>query len=168
MKITAVSLFLVIFLLSASSASATTITNNVRVNANGSNANANVNISNNINSSSNYSSSSESRTSVSISQTGEGESSVTVNGKEWKVEGLGEIKVNENNTSTIKTSLTVLPTTEPTATLESLSNAEVEIEEDGQVLGAQTENIQQNISFIEKLTGFMSKLFYKFTLLLNS
>lgn len=36
---------------------------------------------------------------VQISQTGEGTSSVTINGKEYKVEGPGELKVNESVSS---------------------------------------------------------------------
>lgn len=47
----------------------------------------------------NVSVSNQSRTDVYINQTGQGTSSVKVNGKEWKLEGPGEIKVNESTSS---------------------------------------------------------------------
>ncbi|KKU64275.1 MAG: hypothetical protein UX87_C0007G0015 [Candidatus Amesbacteria bacterium GW2011_GWA1_47_16] len=47
-------------------------------------------------------------TNVSISQTGEGTSSVKINGKEYRLDGPGEIKVNESSGTD--------PTGSPTAT----------------------------------------------------
>ena len=159
MKLTATifSFAFALLFLSTSTADAETIKNSVKVTANGSNANANINISNNINTSSNTSnySNSQSKTNIYINQSGEGTSSVKINGEEWKLEGPGEINVNENNTAKMETTLTVLPTIEPTTTPDSLISAENE--DVGQVLGIQTENIQkQSSGFLEKFSNIIS------------
>lgn len=62
----------------------------------------------------------EGSTNVEIHQTGEGTSSVTVNGKEWKLEGPGDISVQEGSvgaqtpTPTAPTGGSPTPTSSPT------------------------------------------------------
>lgn len=94
-------------------ASSTSISNKVNSSAKSSNGgDASVNV--NIRSEGNYNSNNgdnefEENTSVDIIHEGEGgESSVTINGKEWKLSGPGEIHENTKSSSTPK------PTTKPT------------------------------------------------------
>lgn len=69
----------------------------------------NVNIKNNLNSDDSSQISSSTHTKVNISQEGEGTSSVTVNGKEWKLEGPGEINVDESSDGTSTPGPTSIP-----------------------------------------------------------
>ena len=75
---------------------------NVRVNTSSDNSNIRVNVDSNVNSSSTSEISTSSSTNVHINQSGEGTSTVKINGKEYKLEGPGEI--NASNGSTQQTS----------------------------------------------------------------
>lgn len=79
----------------------------------------NVRINNSLNSGNVSSQSfSKTETKVNISQEGEGTSSVTINGKEWKLEGPGEISVNESSDTSPTSGPTSSPTQTPTLTPE--------------------------------------------------
>lgn len=56
-----------------------------------------------------------SKTNVEIHQTGEGTSKVTINGKEWKLEGPGNISVSETSSPNPTSSPTQSPTSSPQA-----------------------------------------------------
>ena len=74
----------------------------------------NVYIQNNVNTGKSINSStSKTRTKVDIQQDGNGTSSVTVNGKEWKLDGPGEIHMDENSDSNDSTEPTPTVTPEP-------------------------------------------------------
>ncbi len=118
MRIAAI-LLTTIFLLNLAKIANASIDNYVKAKATGENASVKVNIKNNVNTGSNTSSyQSETNTKVNISQTGEGTSSVTVNGKEWKLEGPGEINVNESSDSTSSDTQNSEPTNTPAPTSE--------------------------------------------------
>lgn len=86
------------------------INNNVKINATGENSSVEVNIKNNVNTKGTTTTpTSETSTSVNISQTGEGTSLVKINGKEWKLEGPGEINVKESFNSSSNPSPTITP-----------------------------------------------------------
>lgn len=63
---------------------------------------------------------SSSRTNVNIHQEGEGTSQVTINGQEWKLEGPGDINVNQDSTPT-PDNPTASPTQIPTPTQETVT-----------------------------------------------
>src|SRR3989344_7239264 len=99
MKLAALVLAIIIYFSTTSSAYAS-VNNDIKVNSQGGGSRVKVNLKNNVNTDNyNYSSSSQTDTNVNINQTGEGTSSVKINGKEWKLEGPGEINVNEGTRS---------------------------------------------------------------------
>lgn len=113
----------------------------------------NVSVSNHTGNSTSTSYTSEGKTDVYINQTGEGTSSVKVNGKEWKLEGPGEIKVNEGTetventpnpspTDTASPSATVAPTEVDSAEVKNfLEKIEDKIEEIRETIQEFFENI---------------------------
>ncbi len=131
--------------------------------ANSANININSRISSNSNSGSQSFSSSNSR--IDISQSGEGTSKVTINGKEYKVEGPGELHVNNSSDSTntpteapqattqhSDPSPTITTPPQPTqSTQPDISESIEEIEEKQQGI------IQEIFSFIKRLTDLISK-----------
>ncbi len=105
------------------------IKNDINVKSQGGNSSVKVNVQNNLGSTSQtFSSSSETgsetNTNVSISQTGEGTSEVKINGQEWKLEGPGEINVNENSISSTPTSVEASPTPTDSLTPTSVPDAQ--------------------------------------------
>ena len=103
-------------------------------------ASVRVNVNNDINSGFN-SYSSETRTKVNISQDGEGTSSVKVNGKEWSLEGPGEISVDESSDS--NSSPTLSPTENPTNTPTQIPSSESPTPTDGEELDSAPEEIHE-------------------------
>src|SRR3989344_526047 len=124
MKLAALVLAIIIYLSFVPSINAS-VNNDIKVNSQGGGSSVKVNLKNNVNTGNyNYSSSSQTDTNVNIKQTGEGTSSVKINGKEWKLEGPGEIDVNEGTRSEEHTPTTggsedVSITESPTPTNES-------------------------------------------------
>lgn len=149
---------LLIFLLTLVLASSNTFAITNRVNASsssgpGGNSTTRVYINNNLNTGNNTSSfTSETKTDVHISQEGEGTSSVNINGKEWKLEGPGEINVNEGLSSTESSpteSLTQTPTSEP----------KPEVLGDNDEVPSFLGEIFQNL--FKSLQQFLSRIFYR-------
>lgn len=91
-------------------------TSNVHVETNSSESHVTVN--NSVQSSSNTQVTQNGSTEVNIEQSGNGHSEVTINGKQWKVDGPGEVheKTSTNSNSNSGTTPTVTPTHEATAT----------------------------------------------------
>lgn len=83
---------------------------------NGSSVHVEINNSVNTNSKNKSGSSSKTDTKVDISQEGEGTSSVKINGKEWKLEGPGEIHVNNDDTASTTPAATDEPKASPSPT----------------------------------------------------
>jgi hypothetical protein len=113
-------LLLSVFLVPQVSAGTTSINNHVtsRSNSQGGTSEVNVNISNQANTNSNNGSEDNEvseNTSVHISQDGDGESSVKINDKEWKLNGPGEINVQNGNSVTKTPKPTSSPTDTPTS-----------------------------------------------------
>ena len=108
-------LILAIFaFLSAPSIVYAIIKNEVRVNSNtdGGDTSVKVNINNDVNTSGSTQESSQ--TNVNIHQSGEGTAQVKVDGKEYSLEGPGDLSVNENSGSSSSNSPSATPT--PTLT----------------------------------------------------
>src|SRR3989338_2068165 len=142
MKFTAFIVSFFIFSLLASPVSAGII-NNINVSSQGGESRVNVRVNNISNSSVSSYTQSTSRTKINIEQSGEGTSEVKVNGKEWKLEGPGEISVDETSTPnpTPPTS-TPTPTEEPTPSPEAITTPSPTPD----VLGDDDENQADNIS----------------------
>jgi predicted aldo/keto reductase-like oxidoreductase len=89
----------IFFLLVSTTDLYASISNKVNVESSG--GNSSVKINNNVNTGSDSYSSEEGSTStkVEIHQSGEGTSEVNINGKEWKLDGPGDISVEENTDS---------------------------------------------------------------------
>ena len=102
------------------------IRNYVRTSAEGDGASVNVDIKNNVNTGSSTTRvQDESTTKVEIDQEGGGTSSVTINGKEYKVEGTGSLNIEEKTplgSPTVSPTVTGNPTATPS---ESEENNEV-------------------------------------------
>ncbi len=130
------------------------IDNKVKVNANGDSTSVNIDIKNNVNTDSNSTTHKESSTNIHISQDGEGTSSVKVNGKEWKLEGPGEINVNEKDTEGDGLSPTTVDEPSPTPEQSDL--------EDSQVLGMQTEKSGLLAKLNAAFANFFKKLYSLF------
>lgn len=128
MKFTVLLLSVLFYLIFASDANAN-VYNNIRAESSsgeGGNASVNININNNINTgSSSYTSTSKTDTKIDLQQGGNGTSTVKINGKEWKLDGPGEIHVDENsspsNASTPTPAISPTPEESPTPTPEVLS-----------------------------------------------
>lgn len=74
------------------------VSTNISAESTGDDSSVKVNINNNVNAKNDETFvSTDSTTKVLINQTGEGTSSIKINGKEWKLEGPGNINVNESN-----------------------------------------------------------------------
>lgn len=73
----------------------------------------NVKINNSLNSGNSTSYHSSTSTKVNINQEGEGTSEVKINGKEWKVEGPGDINVNESSETSPAPTQSTNPTLAP-------------------------------------------------------
>ena len=91
------------------------VTNEVNIQSSGGTSTVKVN--NQMGSNTNSTNTSSSKTNVEIHQTGEGTSKVSINGKEWKLEGPGDISVSEesspNPSSTASPSATATPSATP-------------------------------------------------------
>lgn len=120
MKLAALLLVFSLFILLTSStqaANSANITNAVSARANGTDSSVTVDISNNVNTGNNSTSyTSEGTTTVDISQSGNGTSRVVINGKEWLLEGPGEIHVDENSDSNTEATPSLTPPTSETPT----------------------------------------------------
>lgn len=143
MKNIATLTFLLTLLILAPQVSAE-IRNNVSVRANsqGGESNVNVKVDNNVNSSSQNTISSQTKTDVHISQSGEGKSQVTINGKEYKLEGPGELNISN---STASPSPTLSPSASPT------SSPQIQEETKNQ-LNKIMELLQQIFTLLKKLS----------------
>lgn len=118
----------------------------------------NVRINNNVNSKSTTTYSSHTKTKIDIEQEGNGYSEVTVNGKEYKVEGPGELHVDEyissTNPPTTSNTNTPKPTIERSPTPTPRETAEVE------VLGVSTQSFSDVIEDkIEELRNYFERFF---------
>lgn len=123
MKIPAI-LFLAAILLTIPTTVLASIRNEVYAKSSGGDSSVNVEVNNEVNTGSSYTSTTTTgTTNVEIHQTGTGTSTVRVNGKEWKVEGPGDISVSEGSngkmtpTSTPVPQISATPTVTPTATV---------------------------------------------------
>lgn len=84
-------------------ASTSSISNDIDVSSNGGGSSVNVKVNNNVNgtnTSSTTTSTTQTKTNVNIDQSGDGHSSVTINGKEYKVDGPGSLNINESSPPT--------------------------------------------------------------------
>lgn len=99
-------LSIILFLTPSIFASNTSVKNNVDIDVNGGGSNVNVDINNNFKTSSQTVKSS-SKADVNINHKGEGSSTsnVSVNGKNWHLEGPGKISVSEGTSSSSPTSV---------------------------------------------------------------
>lgn len=88
----------ILLLFTVKASYATSVTNDVKAESDGENSSVNVNIKNNVNTGGTNTSTSKTQTNIDIHQTGNGTSKVNVNGKEYKVEGPGDLSVHEGNT----------------------------------------------------------------------
>ena len=95
MKLTAIVMVILLFFFTVTDLKAN-ISNRVRVESSGGTSSVKINNQLGSNTNSNTSNTSTS-TKVEIDQSGEGTSEVSVNGKEWKLEGPGTISVDENS-----------------------------------------------------------------------
>lgn len=126
-------------------------------------ASSKVYINNNVNSGYNSYSSSQTNTKVEIHQEGDGTSSVKINGKEWKLEGPGDITVNESSGSDDSDASSLIVQKDevsPTPT-ETPSPTPTE-EESAEVLGESNESNYQPIgniieNFIVACRKFLTK-----------
>jgi hypothetical protein len=165
MKLPAVFLITILYLALTSPVQAG-ISNYVRASSNsgsGGNSTTQVNIKNNVNTGGSVNSyKSETKTDVHISQEGEGTSSVTINGKEWKLEGPGEINVDEN-TDSVSSTPTPAPTDTPDPTSTPTETPTPTPAPTGEILGDQ-DNTSTTIGkliedFMKSLREIFSKMF---------
>lgn len=131
------------------------IVNNIKTTTTGSNSNVNVNIKNNLNTQSSTSTSKSTSTKVDISQEGEGTSQVVINGKEWKLEGPGEINVNETNDNVANSKKDSVNTPTLSLTEEDLSKqTEDQLSDEVEYI---TQEIEQ--SFLQKIRKFFHLIY---------
>ena len=115
MKLTAILILFVINLL-ATPAVFASIINDVNIKSSGESSKVDVKIDNKVNTGNSFVSTktASSKTSVEINQTGEGTSEVNINGKQWKLEGPGNISAPEETLSPSPTSTpAAIPTSIP-------------------------------------------------------
>jgi hypothetical protein len=122
-------------------------------------ASSKVYINNNVNTGYDSYSSSQTNTRVEIHQEGEGTTSVKINGKEWKLEGPGNISEEEyydsdNSATNDDTSSPTQESVEPTQTPSETSSPTPTGEDSAEVLGDSDEN---NSSFADALNNLISE-----------
>ena len=137
MKATALILSTLLFVFAVKEAEGS-IRNYVNASATGENSEVDVKIDNNFGTGTTNTSSvkSESTTKVDITQEGTGTSSVTINGKEYKVEGAGSLHVDESTNG----SPTISPSEDGSTTATPTSSESQE----------EPNSVEENKSFIER------------------
>lgn len=143
MKIPLLLFLILLFIVPTVSAS---ITNEVNINSSG--GTSTVKINNQLGTNTNSTTTPTSKTNVEINQTGEGTSKVTINGKEWKLEGPGNITVSEESTPK--------PSSSPSASASATPSASPSTDE----LDEQQKNIiAQIIKALQQLIERLQNLF---------
>ena len=156
--ITLLLFFVVVGNPSASFSNYSSVNNYVNSNVNGSDASVNVNIQNNVNTqSSNTTTTKSSSTKVHISQEGEGTSQVVINGKEWKLEGPGEINVNESSDNGSSTPTEGQASPSPTADDTNPTSTDTQ-----KAISAETLSEELRTGMWDKIRMFFQEFFSKF------